>query len=134
MPALDHHILVVEDDAGLRDALCELLLDEGMLVSCAENGQVGLELLRAGARPCLILLDLQMPFLDGFGFRRQQLADPDLADIPAVVMTAQTARESEARRLGISLTLRKPVAPDRILGAIAEVCSHAARPRTSFAG
>src|SRR6476660_7201406 len=101
MPALDHHILVVEDDTALRVALCNLLLEEGLVVSCAEDGRAGLELLQAGSRPCLILLDLQMPFLDGFGFRRRQLSDPDLADIPAVVMTAQSNKEDEARKLGI---------------------------------
>jgi CheY-like chemotaxis protein len=105
-----------------------------MLVSCAENGQAGLEMLRGGSRPCLILLDLQMPFLDGFGFRRQQLADPEIAEIPAVVMTGQANKELEARRLGISLYLRKPVAPARVVDVIGQYCGHVPLPLSFSAG
>ena len=130
MPGPEHHILVVEDDPILRNALCRFLLEEGFAVSCTENGQIGLELLRAGSRPCLVLLDLQMPFLDGLGFRRQQLADPELAGIPAVVMTGQADRESDARKLRISLHMRKPVAPARVVEVIEQYCAHALPPRS----
>jgi CheY-like chemotaxis protein len=125
MPDLHHNILVVEDDATLRNAMGDLFGEEGIPATCAENGQVGLELLRAGARPCLVLLDLQMPFVDGLTFRRRQLEDPRIAGIPVVVMTGQPSRVKEAERLGISVYIRKPVAPARVLGVVEQHCAHA---------
>ena len=125
MPGLHHNILVVEDDFTLRNAMGDLLGGEGISATRAENGQVGLDLLRAGARPCLVLLDLQMPFVDGLTFRRRQLEDPRIAGIPVVVMTGQPSREKEAERLGISLYIRKPVPPARILGVVEQHCAHA---------
>ena len=125
MPTADHNILVVEDDSTLRNAMGDLLGEEGISATRAENGQVGLDLLRAGARPCLVLLDLQMPLVDGFTFRRRQLEDPRIAGIPVVVMTGQPGRAQEAERLGVALTMSKPVASSRVLGVVAQYCAHA---------
>jgi CheY-like chemotaxis protein len=125
MPASDHNILVVEDDSTLRNAVGDLLGEEGISTTRAENGQVGLDLLRTGARPCLVLLDLQMPLVDGFTFRRRQLEDPRIAGIPVVVMTGQAGKAQEAERLGVAATMRKPVAASRVLGAVERYCAHA---------
>jgi len=125
MLAADHKILVVEDDSTLRNAMGDLLGEEGMSATRAENGQVGLDMLRAGARPCLVLLDLQMPLVDGFTFRRRQLEDPRIAGIPVVVMTGQPGKAREAERLGVALTMSKPVAPSRVLRVVAQYCAHA---------
>ena len=125
MPASDHNILVVEDDSTLRNAMGDLLGEEGISATRAENGQVGLDLLRAGARPCLVLLDLQMPIVDGFTFRRRQLEDPAIAGIPVVVMTGQPGKAQEAARLGVALTVSKPVPPSRVLGVVEQYCAHA---------
>jgi len=125
MLAADHNILVVEDDSTLRNAMGDLLDEEGMSESRAENGQVGLDMLRAGARPCLVLLDLQMPLVDGLTFRRRQLEDPRIAGIPVVVMTGQPGKAREARMLGIALTMSKPIAPSRVVGVVERYCAHA---------
>ena len=125
MSTTGHNILVVEDDSTLRNAMGDLLGEEGIPSTGAENGQVGLDLLRAGARPCLVLLDLQMPFVDGLTFRRRQLEDPRFAGIPVVVMTGQTSEEAEAETLGVSLYMRKPVAPGRVVGVVEQYCAHA---------
>jgi two-component system chemotaxis response regulator CheY len=125
MLAADHNILVVEDDSSLRDAMGDLLGEEGMSATRAENGQVGLDLLRAGARPCLVLLDLQMPLVDGMTFRRRQLEDPRIAGIPVVVMTGQPGKAQEAKRLGVALTMSKPIAPSRVVGVVERFCAHA---------
>lgn len=125
MPAADHNILVVEDDSTLRNAMGDLLGEEGISATRAENGQVGLDLLRAGARPCLVLLDLQMPLVDGFTFRRRQLEDPRIARIPVVVMTGQPGKAQEAKRLGVALTMSKPIAPSRVLDVVEQYCAHA---------
>ena len=125
MPPAGHNVLVVEDDSILRNAIGDLLGEEGMSATRAENGQVGLEILRAGARPCLVLLDLQMPLIDGLTFRRRQLEDPRIAGIPVVVMTGQPGEAQEAKRLGVALTMSKPIAPFRVPGLVERYCAHA---------
>ena len=118
----NHSVLVVEDDAILRNAICDLLRQEEIPVVCAEDGQDGLDLLlQAGARPCLVLLDLQMPFVDGLSFRRQQLEHPDVAAIPVVVVTGHPRKQKEAERLGVSLYLKKPIDPSQLVSVVSAV-------------
>ncbi|HET9594287.1 MAG TPA: response regulator transcription factor [Anaeromyxobacteraceae bacterium] len=80
-------ILVVEDDADIRQVMAEALESQGYEVALAPDGAVALRLARED-RPDLILLDLMMPRMDGWSFRRAQLADEALADIPVVVVSA----------------------------------------------
>jgi CheY-like chemotaxis protein len=80
-------VLVVDDDRDIRELLVELLGGEGYLVSSAADGRQAL--LEAHAhRPDVILLDLMMPVMDGWQFRAAQLEDPDLAEVPVVVISA----------------------------------------------
>jgi CheY-like chemotaxis protein len=81
-------VLVVEDDAPIREALCAVLRDDGYAVAEAGDGQEALEFLRTHPTPRVILLDLMMPVMDGWTFLREQAADPALAGIPVVVITA----------------------------------------------
>lgn len=81
-------VMVVEDDADCREVLAQILEEEGYQVLGAANGEEALLSLHRGARPCLILLDLRMPIMDGLTFRAAQRGDPALADIPVVIMTA----------------------------------------------
>ena len=129
-----HEVLIVEDDRTLRDALCDALREQGISCTRSEDGQDALNLLRAGARPCLVLLDLQMPFVDGMNFRRQRLEDRELADIPVVVVTGHLRKEKEARRLGISVYLKKPIPPSRLVEVIEHNCAHAPWPRSASVG
>jgi CheY-like chemotaxis protein len=80
-------VLVVDDDPDHRAMMREALEDEGYSVETAEHGADGLARLRAGSRPDLIVLDLRMPVLDGWGFMAELKRDPDLAPIPIVVTT-----------------------------------------------
>jgi CheY-like chemotaxis protein len=80
-------ILIVEDNADLRDSLAELLQYEGYEVARAANGQEALRYLRECPPPCLILLDLMMPVMNGWEFRKQQLLDPTLSSIPVAIVT-----------------------------------------------
>src|SRR5690242_13684488 len=90
------HILVVDDDRELRDTLREVLEDLGYSVDAAVDGLDALSHLGgASRRPDLILLDLQMPNLDGEGFRNQQLKRAEIAEIPVALLTA--AREGKAK-------------------------------------
>ena len=117
----DDCVLVVDDDDGIREALCELLADAGHAAVSVANGQAALDYLRSsGQVPCLILLDLMMPIMDGETFRRQQLADPTLRTIPVVLLTA--AGREAAAKVPADGVLLKPVTLDDTLAAIARHC------------
>jgi CheY-like chemotaxis protein len=81
-------ILLVEDEASMREVIEAVLQEEGYHVVCTVNGADALDILRAGLRPCMIILDLMMPVMDGWQFREQQLQDRELLKIPTVVYSA----------------------------------------------
>lgn len=81
------HVLIVEDDATIRDGLAELLELEGFIVSRAVNGRDSLNQLNAGLRPGVIVLDLVMPVMDGLRFLKILRGGP-LAATPVLVVTA----------------------------------------------
>ncbi|MFF9550612.1 response regulator [Methylobacterium fujisawaense] len=91
-------ILVVEDEADVRGHVCAYLEREGFPVREAENGLRALATLES-ERPCLILLDLMMPEMDGFAFLRALRARPDSRDVPVVVLTAKDITAEDRRRL-----------------------------------
>ena len=112
-------VLVVEDHADVRDSLLVYLEYKGVRALGAENGQDALDLLQRGERPCVILLDLMMPVMDGWEFRERQLQDPTLASIPVVLVTARGDAPAINRRLGTVAALQKPIDLDQI-GALVE--------------
>jgi len=81
-------ILLVEDDQLSREALAYILRVEGFGVETAENGRDALELLHRLPHPSIVLLDLGLPIVNGQEFLRRQKRDPEVADIPVVVITA----------------------------------------------
>jgi CheY-like chemotaxis protein len=87
MPA-KRSVLIVEDDEDTREAVAGFLADRGLETLIARNGAEALDLLKKGVRPTLILLDLMMPVMDGWHFRKAQVGDEDLRSIPCVAMTA----------------------------------------------
>ena len=101
-------VLVIDDDAGLRAMLRKLLEEQGCEVAEAENGLAALRRL-AESQPSLILLDLIMPQLDGFGFIAQMRKNPALKSIPVVVLTAMDIGPQEIERLngGVERILQK---------------------------
>jgi CheY-like chemotaxis protein len=104
------YILVVDDDAPIREALAEVLEDEGYQVRSAANGREALELLRSGwAPPAVILLDLMMPVMSGWEFRAEQQSDQALASIPIVVLSADRDVRGKAASLQAQAYLAKPV-------------------------
>ena len=104
------NLLLVEDDAASSDALAELLRDEGHTVFTAYSGRQALESLEA-RRPDLILLDLMLPDVNGWEFRRRQLGNPAWASIPVVVVSAV----SPGSELSGLPAVRKPVRFDELL-------------------
>jgi CheY-like chemotaxis protein len=113
-------ILVVEDDTDILHAVVQVLEDEGYAVRAAENGRVALAALREPGvpPPCVILLDLMMPVMDGWAFRAEQLRDPALAAIPVIVLTADGNAAEKATLLNGAGALRKPVELLTLLEAI----------------
>lgn len=109
-------ILIVEDDLDIREALAEALGFEGYDVFLAENGREALDVLREGPLPHVILLDLLMPVMSGWQFRQEQLADPALAGIPVIVVSASAPGDAQPDRY-----LPKPFSIDELLSAVAEV-------------
>jgi hypothetical protein len=97
-PAASQTVLVVEDDERTREMLRRTLEKEGWQVREAANGRLGLEQLSHGAS-ALILLDLMMPEMDGFGFMQELRKRPDCAQVPVIVITAKDLTEEDRRRL-----------------------------------
>jgi CheY-like chemotaxis protein len=124
--SLREHILVVEDDKDLRESLCEALELEGYVAVSAENGQAALRHLATGAQPCMILLDLMMPVMDGWEFRRKQQADPSLAPVPVIVLSALD--QARASNLEADAFLKKPLDFDRLLALVRAYCPQKPRP------
>ena len=111
---------MVDDDQDIRDALCELLEDEGYRAVSAANGQEALVYLNSREPPCVILLDLMMPVMDGWEFRRRQQSDPKFAKIPVVVITA--AGKYGAASIAAERVLPKPLQLELVLQALADYC------------
>jgi len=120
-----NRILVVDDDADIREALEQVLLSAGNRVSTAKNGKDALDLIQTN-RPDVILLDLMMPVMDGFRFREAQKRDRTLADIPVVVISAVAAQNAAA--LGdVAACLPKPFSIDVLLDTISMCQRQASR-------
>ena len=115
-------VMIVEDDPDTREMLERFLQLEGFDVRTAANGQLALESLRADNVPCVILLDLMMPVMNGWQFRRAQVSDPTLSQIPVIVVTAAGARE-DIPAIDADAWLAKPVDLDRLLATIGPLCS-----------
>ena len=109
-------ILVVDDDADLRQTLQLLLDDSGYRVTAAASGQAALDQLSAGARPDLILLDLMMPDMNGWEFCKYRASSAALQKVPVIVITARRSIEAPA---GASEILLKPFDPQILNDAIA---------------
>jgi CheY-like chemotaxis protein len=116
-------ILIIDDEDDIRDAIAELLEAEGYNVVVARDGSEAIAHLAAGAHGVsLILLDLMMPNIDGWTFRRQQLADPSTAAIPVVIMSAAYDVRAAAASLAVSDFLVKPIKLSSLLNVVQRYC------------
>jgi two-component system chemotaxis response regulator CheY len=115
-----HPILVVEDDHDVRDAMVQVLEAEGYAAVPATDGEDALERLDAGLAPCVILLDLMMPRLDGWQFIEQQRRRE--STVPIIVVSAYGSQE-QVRSEGVVTYMRKPVDIDALLAAVGRHCA-----------
>ena len=114
-------IMIVEDDRDTREMLERFLQLEGFQVRTAANGQAALASLREEGSPCVILLDLMMPVMNGWQFREAQREDPSLAGIPVVVVTA-AGPQSGIPSIHADGWLSKPVDFEQLLATIGTFC------------
>jgi CheY-like chemotaxis protein len=113
-------VLIVEDDADLREMMAQLLVLEGFTVQAVANGREALDYLYRADRPDVILLDLMMPVMDGWEFRRRQLGDSTLSRVPVVVLSAlDAARVPDLP--GVAF-LKKPLDFDRLIDLVRRFC------------
>lgn len=117
-------VLVVEDDAALREMMAQRLHLAGFAPATAPNGYEALALLRQGFPAKLILLDLKMPIMDGWAFRAAQRRDPDLADIPVIVMSAR-----DAAGLDAAAVFSKPIDGEEMINVVRAMCAGFVRRR-----
>jgi CheY-like chemotaxis protein len=116
-------ILVVEDDETTREALQGFLEGEGYPVIAVANGREAINYLLRDDLPCLILLDLMMPVMNGWEFRKEQKRDPAFASIPVVVCSAAGNIEKEVALLGAAGCLQKPIDTGKLLATVQSFCS-----------
>jgi two-component system chemotaxis response regulator CheY len=117
-----HYVCVVDDDPDMREALRLVLELGGYRVEEAAEGQAALELLRRDPSCCLILLDLMMPGMNGWQFRKAQQDSPELAAIPVVVLSAMRDVCRHATEVGAVACLSKPIAMDRLMAEVSRRC------------
>ena len=117
-------VMVVDDDTDLRETLIEVLQDKAYRTVGASNGQEALDLLHTapGLLPCVILLDLMMPVMDGRQFRAALLLEPELSEIPIIVLSAHADVDELFPGLSVAARLRKPVDLAPLLSLVDRHC------------
>src|SRR5437868_15039224 len=113
-------ILAIDDDPGMRTLVARILERAGCVVELASDGAEGLAAMRARV-PALVLCDIQMPGLDGFGTLEAMRADPATAELPCVLLTSLGDRDSvrKGMRLGADDFLSKPVRVNELIESVA---------------
>ncbi len=115
-------ILIVEDQEDNRKILTDLLVSQGYTTVEATDGQTGIELARKH-RPALILMDIQLPGIDGYEATRQIKSDENLSHIPLIVVTsyALSGDSQKAFAAGCDAYIAKPYSPRQLLAKIQEL-------------
>lgn len=120
-------VLLVDDDADAREAVSEELTARGYEVVPAGGGEEALRLLAGGPAPCVVLVDLLMPSMDGAEFLARMRQDPRLAGLPVVVLTG-IASSRLKRLLDAKACFVKPFDTGDLCREIDRICAARARP------
>lgn len=116
-------VLVVDDDKNVCELISSSLTGRGYRTVVAANGQEALDYLRSSPRrPGLILLDLMMPVMTGWEFRKRQQDDPELARIPVAIITGLPGVEDKAAALGAVDVLCKPSRVEELAAVVSRFC------------
>ncbi len=117
-------VLTVDDSRTMRDMLMLALKDAGYRVVQAEDGVHGLEVLQT-ENPDIVITDINMPRMDGFGFIEGMRADPAFSAVPVLVLTTESdaAKKQRAREAGATGWIVKPFDPVRLVDAVRRVAA-----------
>lgn len=114
----DNYILLVEDDLDISEAIQSILEEEGFVIKCTFNGKEALEYLSDAPHvPQLILLDIMMPYMNGYEFREAQLKDPKIANIPTIILSA-AGKHEDIDRLHFKECLKKPLDLETLIDVV----------------
>lgn len=113
-------ILVVEDDDDIRNAIVDLLETEGYSTESAVNGKDALDKLNIIPKPCLVLLDMMMPIMNGREFLDTVMKDSHLAPIPVLIVSAVADKTNTEGSVGF---LKKPIDIEVVLKVVAQYCN-----------
>jgi CheY-like chemotaxis protein len=117
----DYRLLIVDDDRAIRETLRAALEDEGFTVAVAANGAEAMAKMRERP-PRLVLLDLMMPVLDGFGVLARMREDPSLAKVRVCICSAISGWAAlGGAGARVDFVLRKPVGVNDVMGVVARV-------------
>lgn len=117
-----HHVLVVDDSPDIRDAMACLLRVRGWDVATAANGSEVFQSFENGLRPCMMLLDLCMPDMDGWEVWDRMRAHDEWQTTPVVILSGEPPDPVRAREVGIRAFLQKPRSVPDILEAVERHC------------
>ena len=119
-------VMIVEDDRDVLESMAEVLEDHDYGVVRAAHGQEALDQLRDQTdKPCVILLDIMMPVMDGWQFRAEQQVDPSIAKVPVVILSAHARAQEAAQQMDAAAALEKPVKLETLLKTVARFCGKA---------
>jgi len=117
-----HPVLVVEDDQDIREVMVEILESAGYAVSSARHGAEALAYLKSGTKPCIIVLDLMMPVMDGWTFSEEKQKDPELAAIPILVVSAVGRQDPRNAKMNAVEHLSKPLNIGKLIATLQLHC------------
>jgi len=118
-----YSVLIADDAPATRDALRVLLEERGYQVTAAADGGEALDLLaKLDPAPDLMIVDLNMPNVDGFALRDAQRKRKELAHVPVIALTGHPALRQHAVRTGFTAAIQKPYDPSMLLSLLAHHC------------
>lgn len=112
-------VLVVEDDDDIREVIIEILEAEGYSTLSARNGKEALDLLEQSAKPCLVLLDMMMPIMNGRQFLDAIMKNSRLAPLPVLIVSAIADKTNTEGSIGY---LKKPIDINVVLDVVGQYC------------
>jgi CheY-like chemotaxis protein len=118
-------VLVIDDDDGVRTVMRKQLQHAGFDVVTAASGSEGLAMMRQDTSIRLVLLDMIMPALDGWGVRQKQMEDPQLAEVPVIILTGAPLPSLVHAQLHAADYLLKPVGRDHLISVVSNYCQPA---------
>jgi CheY-like chemotaxis protein len=114
----ENYVLLVEDDLDISEAVQSILAEEGYEIKCVFNGKEALDFLGTATKlPGLILLDIMMPYMNGFEFREAQLKDKKMADIPTIILSA-AGKHDDIEKLHFKECLKKPLDLETLIDVV----------------